>query len=1482
MVKRAEFICFIILMMVTILFPRTSSAISMADYTAYPPFITNAVAPNILLVLDHSGSMQFPAYIGCDFAGYSGRSARCGTSDTSSDPDYNYNSTREYYGYFRTEKYYEYGSNKFYENDACSYSAGDAEYRIGSGTACISGNLLNWASMSRIDVLRKVLIGGKSVSQQGNAHTLRGEGGRRTFTDENLECTFDITGGSYPNFDHNITISDASGGGGLTGTCGYLTVWANGSSMWGKRDRFRYIYQSASGDFDAKLKIVSAPTTSPYAKAGLVVRRGTNSRHQHVKAMATNGYGLQFSYRSSYGGNTYQVGNYVPASYPVWVRITKNGDLYTFYYSSDGTNWTTHGSQNVNLLSSPLIGMGVSSYSRNTLGKAEFDELICTGCSGDDFNNESFNTSIWSAMDIYTTKPGNQTEQCGSAGGCPVGPVTAANLRVDVPSSTKSGVIHALSDTDGDGDWDEGSPRFGLMIYNSDNIGCMKTGIAGSNMSSFVTALQNEPPYNGTPTGEALNEAWDYFVQSDANSGCNNNAYVQSPGGSKDPWYDNDPVPCRDSFVLLISDGEWNGSVDPVRPARGSHVSDIRPDMDGTQVLSHFSVYSFGYEAAGENSMQQIAMYGGFDDYDGSTWPYNRTAYPSDSRNITLPASPCDPDSPPMADECEEWDSNDDGLPDTYYQASEGDSLEASLIQAISDILKRSSSGTAVSVLSTTGEGEGAIYQAYFLPQKLEGIEPRKWLGYIQALFVDKYGNLREDTNGNNTLDLTADYIIQMSYDNELGSVVDKYTDADGDGDKDTPSSPAVTVGLDDINALWKGGSRLWETDPADRTIFTTTNGYSSIDFTTSNGTQLQPYLRAFDLAEANNIISWVRGDDITGTIDAGHDEGYRKRDLTIDERNREWKLGDIIHSTPTVVGKAVENYDLLYGDITYANYRARHLKRRLTVYTGANDGMLHAFNAGCFNSAEHRFYSDVNTGSGVCYDNAGEPLGQELWAFIPHNVTPHLKWNTMPGYTHVYDVDLKPKVSDVKIFEPDDKHVSGWGTILIGGLRYGGKDIKWCSLDPDVLCAQNSDCNSVGAGTCTGGSGVPEYFALDITDPDDPRVLWSFSDPDLGLTMSNPAIAKIGGNWYAIFGSGAAGFDTGADLTAFQAGTFFVLDLSSGTDGIISSWTLNDNYWKISTGNSTSFLADPINVDVDLDFNTDVIYIGENYQQGGNWNALMQRITTNRGANTPSLWELSTLADVDSISNNNDNAMKITSAPSAAIDNRANLFVYFGTGQYYGSADNNQTDTGGFYAIKDSCWDGDCSGSVSSILDVSQSSVETDGDVNVSGSCGGAVSTWPDLLTASYACDGWAMYFEDLSEQTDFTGAALSHDGERVLGKPLVIGGIVLWTTFIPSSDICSNVGESNIYAVYYQTGTGYKDYVFKEQEEQENPSSTVARVKKLGAGMPSSISAQITAGGTAKGFVQQSTGSILELESITPISLTSDVTGWKNEEID
>ena len=524
---------------------------------------------------------------------------------------------------------------------------------------------------------------------------------------------------------------------------------------------------------------------------------------------------------------------------------------------------------------------------------------------------------------------------------------------------------------------------------------------------------------------------------------------------------------------------------------------------------------------------------------------------------------------------------------------------------------------------------------------------------------------------------------------------------------------------------------------------------------------------------------------------------------------------------------------------------------------------MLHAFNAGCYDAANKKFDESI------CADGNTKTLGQELWAFIPRGLLPHLKWLTDPDYTHVYYVDLKPKITDAKIFDTTTD-TNGWGTILIGGFRYGGKDISWTS---------GSDSYSAS----------PEYFALDITDPLTPRLLWTFSDPGLGLSMTYPSVAKIGDDWFAIFGSGATDYDTNSNLTSFQSGNIFILKISGGADGTISTWTENTNFWKISTyeialNNALTFMADPITVDVDIDYDVDVIYFGENYQDASsNWNALLRRITTSKGTqSSPADWTISTVANIDTIAGANDVVKRITSSPSAAMDGRANLWVFFGTGQFLGLLDKNRTDTGAFYAVKDECWAGACTTSYTDLMDMSLATVNVNGSVSGITPCSGsAVSTWPDLLSASYNCDGWAMYFGAVTESEDFTGETLTHSGERVFTKPLVLGGLVTWATYIPESDECSYEGDSNIYAVYYKTGSAYRDYVFQEQKDAATSTDNIARVRKLGKGMPSSISAQIKSSGTLKGFAPQSTGVILEIESISPVTLKSSVSGWKSEQI-
>lgn len=109
---------------------------------------------------------------------------------------------------------------------------------------------------------------------------------------------------------------------------------------------------------------------------------------------------------------------------------------------------------------------------------------------------------------------------------------------------------------------------------------------------------------------------------------------------------------------------------------------------------------------------------------------------------------------------------------------------------------------------------------------------------------------------------------------------------------------------------------------------------------------------------------------------------------------------------------------------------------------------------------------------------------GVELWAFVPTAVMSNMYRLADFDYGHLYYVDGGPVAGDV--FDG-----TNWRTILVGGLGAGGR----------------------------------AYYALDVTDPANPKALWEFStsnSANLGLTFGNPMIAKNrAGTWVVLFASG-------------------------------------------------------------------------------------------------------------------------------------------------------------------------------------------------------------------------------------------------------------------------------------------------------------------------------------------------------------------------
>ena len=812
-----------------------------------------------------------------------------------------------------------------------------------------------------------------------------------------------------------------------------------------------------------------------------------------------------------------------------------------------------------------------------------------------------------------------------------------------------------------------------------------------------------------------------------------------------------------------------------------------------------------------------------------------------------------------LPDQQNEWDEDNDGTPDTYFYVTNPLRLEEQLEKVFTKIIQRVASATAVSVLSTSEQGEGSLFQAYFKPSITEGTREVTWTGYLQNIWVDRKGNLREDTVQDEALVYTEDDIIEFVRNTSTGEVeIHKYHDSEGDavpddsdGNPDNGTTPYAVGSLSDIKPVWEAGKRLAETSAGDRTIKTFVDADKDgivdvdefIDFKTTNKTLLRPYLRAATVdPEANNLIEFIRGVQLSATL------GYRDRQLTVNSALRVWKLGDIVYSTPSVVGKPLSNYNVIYNDATYDAYYRKYKDRDTVVYVGANDGMLHAFWAGKSEGGDNSATASKTEAS--WYSKAsglGTNLGEELWAYIPYNLLSHLKWLADPNYPHVYYVDLKPRYADVKIFTPDTNHPNGWGTILVGGMRLGGKPI-----------AVTDDFGS-GSETRTFRSA---YFALDITVPDDPKLLWEYTDTTgkLGLTTSYPTIIKVQDKWFAFFGSGPTDLTKGDCSDTNKKGDMFVLDLATGTPLKI-----------FETAENGAFFSDPITVDTQVDYSVDTAYIAETYQSGGAYQGKIYRLwakdSSGNISDDPTQWV------APSALFNTKSGQPVTSGIVLSYDGLHNLWAFFGTGKYMGFIDKTDSEQQTFYGIKEPCVSAACATTVVnddvSLFNTTDAQIFQDsGSVRVEGVSG--ATTWQELLTkANTYPGGWYFNLENGSDPS-----------ERVINRPTILGGIIFFTTFLPDSDVCSYGGSSNLYALNYITGTAGNTAVI-------GTSSTGEILSKLdlGAGMASGIAIHVGRGDSGGGgegtganaYIQMSTGQIVSTNVNPPGVIRSGIASWR-----
>jgi len=614
-----------------------------------------------------------------------------------------------------------------------------------------------------------------------------------------------------------------------------------------------------------------------------------------------------------------------------------------------------------------------------------------------------------------------------------------------------------------------------------------------------------------------------------------------------------------------------------------------------------------------------------------------------------------------------EWDANDDGLPDNYFPVTDPSRMVQTMRSVFNQISKQA--GAASSVVASAGSLKlgNKIYRSTFTGGD--------WTGDVLSQTISETGEVSA----------VADWSAKDALQAQLLTSTRQILTYNPDSRQGVPFRwPANTGGVaaEEISTLQQAA--------LNRNPLSNNND--------NKGPDRLEYLRGVPKA------------------------GFRVRDAA---------LGDIIRSSPILVDAPNYHYSDDWGtgepesSMPYSSFRAAHKDRQRVVYVGANDGMLHAIDAGTITDGKY------NDGS-----------GRELFAYVPSPVYPQLPDLTDPKYGHKFFVDATPRASDV--------FINGqWRTVLVGGLGRGGQGI----------------------------------YALDVTNPHSitedtasSAVMWEFTDREdqgLGFTFQTPVVARMAnGKWNAIV---ANGYNNSANNVGYKKGggwsSIMIIDIETGS---LVRKLFPKN--KSCQGNPTTpnAMAEPTAVDLDGDKIVDTIYAGD-------LNGCVYRFDVS--SSNPNGWaggELKHKAVDDA-----GKSIPITTAIAVGSHpTGSGVLLYFGAGKYLEPSDQMPASTARrIYSI----WDRGAGDNTVQKTKVSKGnlleqyitsetirSFDTDND-------GVDDSSLPVRETSQEPIDwdtheGWYMNLH-------FN----AYKGEQVVASPVLRGGKILFTTHIPVGNECT-----------------------------------------------------------------------------------------------
>lgn len=627
-----------------------------------------------------------------------------------------------------------------------------------------------------------------------------------------------------------------------------------------------------------------------------------------------------------------------------------------------------------------------------------------------------------------------------------------------------------------------------------------------------------------------------------------------------------------------------------------------------------------------------------------------------------------------------DWESpTSPGDPKTYFLGSNGTGMITALNSVFADVAKQAGSIAGAAVSTTQVTTSAGVYQAKF--------DPSDWSGDV------------------------IDYPVTFD-----------------------PTTQEISVG-DDAHRTWSAATQLDSKTPANRRIVI---GLAAPSATAGAGALFDWNAPNFEAATRTALktppylpTSTPLDSDTTGQLRLAFLRGDRSQEAPsgLLFRKRGHVLGDMINSAAVYSGDPAAGIV----DASYSTFYSTNKGRTPMLYVGANDGMLHGFNA---------------------------DTGDEVMAYIPSFVVPKLAALTSASYVHTSYVDSTAAVSEAQVG-------SAWKTVLVSGAGAGGQGVFALDVTtPTTFAASN--------------------VMWEFKDTD---------DADLGNVVGRPQIVKLltsGGSttptykWFAVVAGGVNNYAVDGRASTTGAPTLFFLDLAKPAG---TAWSLGTNYYKVSfpVGDATKPNAVlGFNGTAGVNGEMDRLYIGD--LQGNLWK--LQFARTAIGS-----WSLATLSPflsgstpvplfiaTDTAVAASAKRLPITVEPVLVGGPNKSVIISFGTGKFLEQNDVATHTTQSIFAVYDNG-----SAALGSTTDPGRGYLQTATATLASSTVTATPFVWgrPASATDTTVRAGWVF---NLPESTTV--------GERQVSGMSYLDGKLLFGSIEPPVNGCAD-GGGNQYIV-------------------------------------------------------------------------------------